>query len=952
MKFTLKQIFFVLQFVLFNYFSVVAQNVVIKGRVVDFHSSEVLQGVAVSILSSDYNTTTDLKGLFNFSQAIYLNGEHVLLLSKNGYSNQKLRITIQNGKTINLDPILLEIDLTAIEAQIGLINLSDHELDGDFGGSSSNVSGLLHASNDVFLNAASYDFSSTFFRPRGLDNANGKVLINGIEMNKMFNGRPQWGDWGGLNDVQRSREFIMGIKANDYTFGGLSGTTNIIMRASEYRKSGRISVASANRSYQGRVMLSYHTGLSSNGWAFSFLASRRFGKEGYIKGTLYDANSFFASVEKKINKQHSLNFTAFYTPNTRGRSTAITKEVKNLKGNRYNPNWGYLNSEIRNSQVRQIKEPIFLLNHYWKINLETSLNSNIGFQTGKIGSTRIDYGGTRLVIVDGQETYIGGAKNPAPNYYQRLPSYFLQDENPSPIDYQNAFLAKQKLIYDGQLNWEALYQGNAISNASGGNSIYAIQEDRIDDTQITINTIFNTRLSKHIRFNGTLNFRSLKSENFAELKDLLGGEGFLDVDFFAEGEDNIIVEDIAQSDLQNRNRIVIEGDRYKYNYEIKARNLSGFAQAQFNYYALDFYLGTFISATNYQRNGLYENGNFPGNRSLGKSEKVKFTDIGIKGGATYKVTGRHLIDSNLSYYTKAPGIRNAFNNARQNNDIIIGLESEKIQSVDIGYIYRSPKIKSRVTAFYSNFKGGNDLGFYFTENISGLGLEQDAFIQEVLSDVEKQNLGIELGIEAQITSTFKLKGAASIGQYTYNNNPTLYITSDDLKEPLFFGDGTSKLKNYHVAGGPENAYQIGFEYRDPQYWWLGLTCNYFSNAYIDINNLARSDNFSLDFDGQPFNEYDEEIARGLLKQEKFDDYILINIVGGKSWKIKKYFIGFFATINNALNQKYISGGFEQGRKTNYRDLKEDKSRQYGAVFGPRYFFGNGSTYYFNMYLRF
>ena len=69
---------------------------------------------------------------------------------------------------------------------------------------------------DVFLNAAAFDFSATFFRPRGLDNANGKVLINGIEMNKQFNGRPQWGDWGGLNDVQRNREFSMGLKASNF----------------------------------------------------------------------------------------------------------------------------------------------------------------------------------------------------------------------------------------------------------------------------------------------------------------------------------------------------------------------------------------------------------------------------------------------------------------------------------------------------------------------------------------------------------------------------------------------------------------------------------------------------------------------------------------------------------------------------------------------------------------
>lgn len=951
----MKKIIFTLCVVSLMSFTLLAQDAIIKGRVVDTNSSEAIPSVEIRILSSNYNTQTDEKGMFLITSNTLPQGEQILVVSKLNYITQSITITIQNGEIINLDPIIMDLDLTELESQIGVINLSDNELDGDLGGAATNVSGLLQASRDVFLSAAAFDFSATFFRPRGLDNANGKVLINGIEMNKQFNGRPQWGDWGGLNDVQRNREFSMGLKANDYTFGDLAGTTNMVMRASKYRKSSRVSYAAANRSYTGRIMASYHSGLSKTGWAYSFLASRRFGDEGYIDGTLYDANSFFASVEKKINNAHSLNVTAFYTPNRRGRSTAITQEVKDLKGIQYNPNWGYQDGNIRNSRVRNIKEPVFMLNHYWKINDKTNLNTNASYQTGSIGNTRVDQGGTRLVTIEGQEAYIGGGRNPLGNYYQRLPSYFLQDPNPTPGDFQNAYLAQKEFVNNGQLDWESLYRANTIATSTGGNSIYAIQEDRIDDTQLTVNTIFDTQISDNILLNASINYRNLKSENFAEVKDLLGGTGFLDVDFFAEGEDgevDITVGDVAQSDLQNRNRIAKVGDRYKYNYEINADVLSGFAQAQFKYNRVDFYLGTSITNTNYQRNGLFENGNYQGAESFGKGEKQSFTDFSFKAGATYKITGRHLIDVNLGSLSKAPTIRNTFTNARQNNNVTIGLESEKIQNIDIGYIYRSPIVKARLTGFYSNFSNGTDLGFYFTENLAGLGLEQDAFIQEVMTNVEKQHIGIEFGIEAQVTPTIKLKGAASIGQYTFNNNPNLYITSDDLDGPITFGDGTTKLKDYHVAGGPERAYQVGFEYRDPKFWWVGLTTNYFSNAYVDVNNLARSANFSTDFDGQPFNDYDPEVANGLLKQEKFDDYVLVNIVGGKSWKINQYYVGFFATINNALDQEYITGGFEQGRKSNYRDLKEDRSRENGSVFGSRYFFGTGASYYVNVYVRF
>jgi hypothetical protein len=167
-----------------------------------------------------------------------------------------------------------------------------------------------------------------------------------------------------------------------------------------------------------------------------------------------------------------------------------------------------------------------------------------------------------------------------------------------------------------------------------------------------------------------------------------------------------------------------------------------------------------------------------------------------------------------------------------------------------------------------------------------------------------------------------------------------------------FGDGTTQLKNYHVAGGPERAFQLGFEYRDPDFWNFGVTANHFSHAYIDISNLARSANFTSDFDGNLNTQYDPDIARQLLRQERFDDYMLVNVVGGKSWKVGDYFIGFFATINNVFNQQFKTGGFEQSRNATYNNVLEDQSRQNGPLFGPRYFYGNGTTYYLNAYVRF
>jgi hypothetical protein len=169
---------------------------------------------------------------------------------------------------------------------------------------------------------------------------------------------------------------------------------------------------------------------------------------------------------------------------------------------------------------------------------------------------------------------------------------------------------------------------------------------------------------------------------------------------------------------------------------------------------------------------------------------------------------------------------------------------------------------------------------------------------------------------------------------------------------LRFGDGKTEMKNLRVPGGPERVLQLGFDYRDPNYWNIGVTANHFSHSYISPSGLLRSDNFALDTDGIVYNDYDETVARDILKQERFDDYMLVNLVGGKSWRVGDYFVGFFAVVNNVLNKDYKTGGFEQSRTSNFKTRGEDLSRENGALFGNRYFFGFGTTYYLSAYIRF
>ena len=900
--------------------AIVAQNI-IKGITVESESEKPLQNVLIRIVNTNLVESTAIDGAFTFKNV--RNGRYILEVKLVGYETQNFPIEL-SGATIDLGVIMLYRDIIE-EQDLSLITITDDELNDD-ASAADNISGLLQASKDIFLRTAAFEFSSSFFRIKGLDSGNGKVLVNGIEMNKIYDGRAQWSNWGGLNDVLRNQEFSNGLSPSYFTFGGVLGSANMNTRASTQRPGTRISYSSSNRSYEHRAMATYTSGISKKGWSMTFSGSRRAGNEGFNDGTSYNAYSLFASVEKKINDNHSINFTGIFTPNRRGKSSPNTQEVFDLKGIEYNEYWGDLNGKKLNSRIKEVVEPILMLNYYWDISENTTLQTNVSYQFGKIGNSRLDF---------------NAGANPSPTYYQTLPSYFLRNN-----DLAGAYAAQENFVNNGQLDWNRIFDANTTNATIGLNNAYVLYEDRNEDKQVTLNTIFNSNINSNISINGKLEYKRLHSQNFAEVLDLLGGSGYLDINNFADSEAQM------QNDAFNPNRVVGVGDKFRYNFNLLSDLMNAFLQAQFKYNKIDFYAALNVSQTTNQREGLYKNGRFE-NSSFGESEKLSFTTYGVKAGATYKINGRNLINANVAYLTQAPIIRNSFSNSRENNNIVDNLQSEKVFSTDASYIFRGLIITSRLTGYYTSIKDATEISFYFADGVGG---DNTAFVQEILSGIEKKHFGLELGLEAQVTSAIKLKGAAAVGSFTYANNPDLYLTSDVANDGIFDENGrsgnyTSNLKNYKISAGPHTAYSIGFEYRDPNYWWIGATANFFSNTFVDIAPLTRSSNFYTDADGLTFPNYDVDLARVLLQQEKFDNYKVINLVGGKSWKISGYYISVFATVNNLLNTEYKSGGFEQGRNANYNELRRDKALE-KPVFGNKYWYGRGTTYFLNANISF
>ncbi len=888
----------------------------ITGKLMQKGSDMPISNATITLESTSQEFKTNSAGKFEITSL--QTGEQTLQISVFDFVPKRFSVYLE-GNPIDLGSIYLERDI-AHEQSDNLISLTDGDLSDDFESVSSSM-GLLQSPRDIFLNRAAFDFGQAFFKIRGYDSGNGEVLMNGVPMNKFFDGRPQWNNWGGLNDVVRNQEFTNSLTLNPNTFGGILGNTNINTRPSGFRSGLRLSSSLSNRTYRSRLMATYNSGEKPNGLAYSLSASRRWAKEGFVEGTLYDAYSFFAALEYQFNPQNSITFTSILVRNRRGRSSALTEEVFDLMGGQYNPYWGEQDGKIRNSREREIFEPLFILNYTLE---KKKINWNVGvaYQTGINSRSRLGY---------------YNAPNPDPTYYRYLPSYHINSSIGA--DFINANLTKEAFLEKPQLDWEQLYTANANN---GEKASYLLYDDVAQDKTISGATSFNYTLSDLIQLGFGGNYKTTTSKNYAVIQDLLGTKYHEDMDTFSNTLNDI------DGELQKT-----EGEKFNYHYNLDASQMEGFAQVQLTFKKWEGFVSASYSNFNVQRDGFYKNERYLEN-SYGKGEKIAFSNLAYKGGFTYFVTGRHWFTANAATVERPPIIQNIFINPRENNETVPELQKEVVSSVDLSYFVRLPSLTGRISAFYTRFQHTTDINFFFVD--SGLGSD---FVQEVITGLDKLHKGIEFGFEYEASSSVKLTGAGNMGHYVYASDPSVQINFDTAgaEEDLIASEGNidlgiADLKDLKLAQGPQTALALGVSYRAPKYWWISGTTNYLTNNYINLSTITRTSSFLMDPEtGEPFPDASKENIAKLLKQNKLEDIYLLNLVGGKSWLIDGKYISFFASINNVFDTVFRTGGYEQSRNGNFGQLKQD-NQSGSPSFAPKYWYSYGRTYFLNLAVSF
>lgn len=913
-------------------FSVIAQaqTALVRGIIQNKENNAPIAEADVTLPELKLMKVTDADGRFAFSQVPY--GSYQLVVATSATKRDTVMINVAQD-VVDLGVYTFSVDLAAVSFTTGqtpTIALEDNFSESDEDGvSGQNVSGVLTASRDPYMAAASFTFGPMRYQIRGYKRDQLEVYMNGLPMNDAESGSAFFGQWGGLNDAFRNQTVTFGLNPSEVGFGGLTGTSQIEATAADQRKQTVISYAASNRTYRNRLMLTHNSGMNKNGWAYSFAGSKRWAQEGYIPGTFYDGYSFYAAVSKKLNESNSIHVTVFGAPTSRGKAMPSTQEAMDIVGsNFYNPNWGYINGEKKNARVNNSFQPAAILTFKHNPDVNTRWNTSLGFQTGYNGNTALDW---------------YNAMDPRPDYYRNLPSYFLYDPQGADQDAADAQLRYLQQNPDQmQVNWQRLYDANrmnqrTVNGVTGARSVYIIGEDRDDINKYMLSSTLQKVLNPHTKITAGVAGVYQQMESYRKAYDLLGGDYYVNLNQFAE-RTYIGNTDLNQNDLNNPNGIVRKGDKYGYYYKSNFYKAYAWAQGEFTYNKMDFFVSGRLGTEGFQRNGIYKIGIFP-NDSEGKSENFNFLTYAVKGGATYKIDGRNYLYASGSYMTGAPTFDNTFVSPRTRNKTIDNVKLEQYATVEGGYLLRSPMISGRLSGFVTESKNLTDVKRFYHEDYR-------TFVNYVMQNVNIRNLGAEMAVKAKLTNTLTANAVATWTQVFYTSRPNVSVYMDN-DTTTRVAQNTVYLKDYYVASGPQSAYTVGLSYNSPKYWFATVNFNYFDRNYMEVNPASKT------ADAVEFVEKGSEQWKSILDQTKLPAFYTVDIFAGTSIRVKNHiksagsnvYLRLNAGVNNVLNNRnIITGGFEQ--------LRFDTQMKNPERFPPKYFYGYGANYFVNLALVF
>jgi outer membrane receptor protein involved in Fe transport len=646
------QILFVAVMMLFT--TVAFAQSTITGKVMDGDLNSPLPGANVIVKGTTKGATTDFDGNFSITTESS-SGE--VIVSYVGYVSQTIAF---NGDTdlgtitlvssdVGLDEIVL-VASVAVDRKtpVAVSTIRATEIQLKLG--TQEFPEVLKSTPGVYATKAGGGFGDGRINLRGFDSENVAVMINGVPVNDMENGRVFWSNWAGLGDVTSSMQVQRGLGAARVAVPSVGGTINILTKTTDIESGGNVYATLGNDGYE-KYGVTYSTGLMDNGFAATVSAAKTDG-DGYVDGTQFNAVAYFVNISKEINEKHKLSFTAFGAKQQHGQRQnrqLIETYRRSERGRKFNADWGYKNGQVTFQEDNFYHKPQMSLNHYWDISNKTQLSTAVyaSFGTGGGGGIR---GVNKFIInADGTSDYRDG-------------------------------------LY-GPINFDKIVDENEALGANGSETI--LRASRNDHKWYGVLSTLKTDLSDELVLLGGLDYRYYKGIHFQEVTDLLGGQYYAD----------------SGSNVNNPLGISQVGDKINYHNDGIVGWLGAFSQLEYSKDKLSAFVSLAASNTSYKRIDYF---NYLDSDPLQETDRYNFFGFSGKGGANYNIDENHNVFANLGYFEKAPNFRSVFP-LFNNEDINDGAENQKITSFELGYGYRGEKFSANINLYHTTWNDRTEI---------------------------------------------------------------------------------------------------------------------------------------------------------------------------------------------------------------------------------------------------
>ncbi len=190
----------------------------ISGTVVD-ESNQSLPGASILEKGTMNGTETDFDGKFSLKAG---SKTGVLIISFIGYKTKEVAFTSENANIGNiqleeggstLDEIIITSTSFAIDRKtpVAVSTIKAADIERKLG--TQEFPEVLKSTPGVYATKSGGGFGDGRINLRGFNSENVAVMINGVPVNDMENGKVYWSNWAGLSDVTSAMQVQRGLGA-------------------------------------------------------------------------------------------------------------------------------------------------------------------------------------------------------------------------------------------------------------------------------------------------------------------------------------------------------------------------------------------------------------------------------------------------------------------------------------------------------------------------------------------------------------------------------------------------------------------------------------------------------------------------------------------------------------------------------------------------------------------